>query len=192
MPVKINYKIYQGSTFNGVLRWESPTLVYKPITGITKAAPTVLDVVGHGMPAGWRFQVSNVLGMKEINSEEFYTATSVTADSVTINSLNSLGFSTYTSGGVVSYYEPVALAGVTARMQIREKLTSTDVIDELTTENGKIVIDANAKTITILIDALDTAAYTFNTAVYSLEVTTGGVVVQLSTGTLTLVKEVTR
>lgn len=192
MPVKINYKVYQGSTFKEVLRWESSTLVYKPITGIPKAAPTVIEAVGHGMPVGWRFQVSNVLGMKEINSDDYYIASDTTTDSITVNSLNSLGFSTYTSGGVVSYYEPIALAGVTARMQIREKLTSTDVIDELTTENGKLVIDASVKTITILIDALDTAAYEFNTAVYSLEVTTGGVVVQLSTGTLTLVKEVTR
>ena len=35
-PAKINYKIYQGSTFQETLRWESETKTYVPISAITK------------------------------------------------------------------------------------------------------------------------------------------------------------
>ena len=40
-PTKVNFKIYQGGTFNEVLRWESATKGYAPITNIINAAPKV-------------------------------------------------------------------------------------------------------------------------------------------------------
>ena len=59
-PVKLNFKIYQGSTFKEVLRWETSTKVYKPISSITKAAPMVISSTAHGIPVGWRTKVTNV------------------------------------------------------------------------------------------------------------------------------------
>ncbi len=192
-PVKLNFKIYQGSTFKESLRWETSTKVYKAITGITKAAPIVITAAGHGVPVGWRIKVTNVNGMKEINSSDTYhTVTSTTTDTITLNAVNSLAYTDYTSGGVVEYNEPRSLTGVTARMQIREKLASTTVIDELTTENGGIVIDTVNKTITIVISATDTAAYTFSTAVYSMELIDGTEVIPFIYGNITLDKEITR
>ncbi len=192
-PVKLNFKIYQGSTFKESLRWETSTKVYKAITGITKAAPIVITAAGHGVPVGWRIKVTNVNGMKEINSSDTYhTVTSTTTDTITLNAVNSLAYTDYTSGGVVEYNEPRSLTGVTARMQIREKLTSTTAIDELTTENGGIVIDTVNKTITIVISATDTAAYTFSTAVYSMELIDGTEVIPFIYGNITLDKEITR
>ena len=194
-PVKLNLKVYQGSTFTEVLRWESSTKVYKPITAITKAAPVVITATAHNCPAGWRARVTNVAGMKEINSlpDAYYLVTDTTTNTVTINAINAVGFNEYTSGGILEYNDPINLAGYTARMQLRVKLTDTVVIKELTTQNGGIVIDNTAKTITIVISAADTAAFTFSTAVYSLEmISSGGEVSQMLTGTLTLVKEVTR
>lgn len=193
-PLKINFKIYQGSTFKEVFRWESSTKTYVPITAITKAAPCVVSTsVPHEMPQGWRFKVSNVLGMKEINSDSVYhTAHSVTSDTVTINSLNSLAFSTYTSDGILEYNQPVDLANTTARMQLREKLESTTPILELTTENGGIIIDNVLKTISIYISAADTALLNFSSAVYSLEIVKNSEVTPFLTGSVSLVKEVTR
>lgn len=192
-PAKINLKVVQGSTVEEVLRWESPVQGYKSITGITKAAPAVITAVGHGLPVGWRVKITNVVGMKEINSEDTYHIVSdSTSDSVTINSLNTLGYTNYTSGGVLNFNVPEDLNGYTARMQIRQKLTSTDIIKELTTENGGIALDNAAKTITINISATDTAAFTFTTAVYSLEMVKSGDVQCLVTGTITLDKEITR
>lgn len=194
-PVKLNLKVYQGSTFTEVLRWESSTKVYRPITAITKTAPVVITATAHNIPAGWRARVTNVAGMKELNSlaDAYYLVTDTTTNTVTINAINAVGFNEYTSGGILEYNDPINLAGYTARMQLRGKLADTEIIKELTTQNGGIVIDNTAKTISIVISATDTAAFTFSTAVYSLEmISSGGEVSQMLTGTLTLVKEVTR
>jgi hypothetical protein len=110
-----------------------------------------------------------------------------------INDINSLGFKDYVSGGVIEYNTPVDLAGFTARMQIRATIDSTVIIQELTTSNGAIAINNTNKTITLTIPPEVTAAYTFSSAVYSLEmISNGGQVTPFCNGTITLVKEVTR
>lgn len=191
-PLKINYKVYQGSTFKEIFRWESSTKVYKPITSISQNAPCQLEVIGHDIPTGWRFSISNVVGMKEINTDTQHIATAIDADTISINALNSIGYSAYTSGGIITYNAPVDLVGMTGRMQVREKLDSPTTILELTTENGGIVIDNTNKTISINITATQTAALTFSSAVYSLELVKDQVVTPFITGSLSLVKEVTR
>jgi hypothetical protein len=191
-PTKINFKIYQGSTFQETLRWESALKVYSPITSISKTAPVVITSSSHGVPAGWRVWVTGVLGMKEINTTEPIIATAVTTDNITVNSINAINYTTYTSGGVVEYNQPVNLSGFTGRMQIRSKLEDTTVIKELTTENGGIVIDNVSKTISLNISATDTAAFSFQTAVYSLELVNGAVVTPFASGNIALIREVTR
>ena len=192
-PTKVNFKIYQGSTFKEVLRWETSSKTYKVITGITKAAPIVITAVGHGAPVGWRAKVTDVVGMKEINSADTYhTVTGSTTDTVTFNAVNSSSYTAYTSGGVLEYNTPRSLSGVTARMQIRASLADTVVIESLTTENGKLLIDDSLKTITVLLSATTTAAYEFSAAVYSLELIDGTEVIPFIYGNLTLVKEITR
>lgn len=191
-PVKKNFKIYQGATFSEILRWESATKVYKNITAIAKTAPMVINAVAHGMVVGWRCKISNVLGMKEVNSQEYIQATAVTTDTITFNAINAAGYTTYVSGGILEYNQPEPLSGYTARMQIRAKVSSTDVILELTTANGGIVIDDITKTITINITAAATEALTFKSAVYSLELVSGVIVLPLLYGNLTLDTEITR
>lgn len=191
-PTKLNLKVYQGGTFREVLRWESATKVYAPISNISKTAPMVVTATAHGVPQGWRVKITGALGMKEANTAEHVIATSVTQDTITFNSINALNYTTYTGGGVLEYNQPVDLAGFGARMQIRAKLEDAVVIKELTTENGLIVIDNTLKTITLNISATDTAAFTFQTAVYSLELVNGEVVTPFANGTMTLVREVTR
>ncbi len=191
-PVKLNLKIYQGSTFRQVLRWESSTKVYVPITNITKSAPVVITAANHAAPLGWRVKVVGAGGMKEINQLDYQIVTDKTTDTVTLNQINSLGFSTYTSGGVLEYNQPVSLSGYTARMQIREKLESTTALHSLTTENGGILLDTTLQTITLLIPDETTQTFTFKAAVYDLEMISGGEVTQLATGSVSLIKEVTR
>ena len=103
-PAKINFKMYQGSTFSELLRWESSRKIYKSITGITQAAPCIITAASHGVPNGWRVKVTNVVGMKEINSTDTYnTATFVDANSIELNGINSVGYTAYTSGGILEY-----------------------------------------------------------------------------------------
>jgi hypothetical protein len=193
-PAKISFKIYQGSTFSEVLRWESSVKTYIPITGISKSAPLVITAPNHNVPKEWRVKFTNILGMVELNSNDtYYQATSVTSDTITINDINSLGFKPYVSGGIVEYNTPIDLTGFTARMQLRSSLTSPIVLEELTSENGKINISNINKTITLSIPASTTAAYNFSSAVYSLElISSGGQVTPFCSGSFSLVKEVTR
>lgn len=194
MPSKLNFKIHQGSTFREVLRWESGKRIYKQISNVAKTAPVEIStVLAHEIPDGWRVKITNVVGMKEINSTELYhTVSTVLPGSFQLNNINAIGYSNYTEGGTVEYYEPVDLTGVTARMQIREKLDSDTVILELTTENSGIIIDQVNKTITIHITAVQTAALTFSTAVYGLELVKSGDVIPFITGSISLIREVTR
>lgn len=196
-PSKLNYKIYQGSTFEEIYRWESETKVYVPIAQISKAAPCVITTnTAHNLPQGWRFRVVGAGGMKEINSlgESFYICTDTTSTSITINHVNSLQYTAYTSGGVVEYNQPVPLTTYSARMQIRETVDSPDVIYSTTSAvGGHLFIDDTAKTIRTRIPAETTQQFDFTTAVYSLELyEPSGLVVPFLVGNLTLVPEVTR
>lgn len=193
-PVKVNFKIYQGSTFREVFRWETSNKNYVTISNISKSAPVVITTSSaHTIPVGWRAKVTNVLGMKEINnSDEYRLVTQTTSNTVTINEINALSYSTYTSGGVIEYNIPVNLTGYTARMQVRPNLESATIIASLTTENGGILIDPVLSTITLFISAADTAQYTFQTAVYSLELVSNQEVIPFCNGNISLVKEVTR
>jgi hypothetical protein len=195
-PAKINYKIYQGTTFTQTFRWETETINYVNIAGITKAAPAVITTATpHTLPVGWRFKVANVVGMKEINNtgDDFYICHGKTATTITCNTINSQAFNAYTSGGSISWNSPMPLTGYTGKMQVRETIDSTSVILELTTSNGGIIIDPVNYTISMLITSTQTAALNFSTAVYALELTApGGDVNSFVRGNLTLVREVVR
>jgi hypothetical protein len=194
-PAKINYKIYQGSTFQEVYRWETQTKVYVPIQSISKAAPCVITTSqNHVMPNLWRFKVVGAGGMKEINNtgDSYHMATATSANTITINQVNSLQYTAYTSGGVIEYNDAVDLSTYSARMQIRETVDSPTTIYEATSQAGQIVLDNTFKTITITILGNVTSQFNFTTAVYSLELYNGNNVVPFLVGNLTLVPEVTR
>jgi len=87
---------------------------------------------------------------------------------------------------------PINLTGYSARMQIRADIDDAAFIHESTTANSEIVLGGIAGTITFDIDAVTTAAFTFDTAVYDLELVNGTIVNRLLRGDVTLSKEVTR
>ena len=194
-PAKVNLKIYQGSTFSQNLKWESGTKAYAEILSIDKSAPAVIQTLNPvSMPSNWRCWVSGVKGMKEINSEEFYLCTDVSGTQVTINALDSSGFSEYQSGGILSWYVPVDLSVYTgARLQIRKTLASAEVLHEATAgDGGGIEIRPDVGEVVITIEHTATQNFDFSSAVYSLEVYNDSEVVTLCSGLVTLQKEVTR
>ena len=188
----------QGSTFSQAIAWETLPYVYKPITSITKAAPVSIGCTGHGITSGWRVAVVSVQGMTEINAKnsppkakDFNDATVVTADLITLNSVNSSEFSDYVSGGYLQFYTPVDMTGYTARMTIKTAVGGT-VILALDSTLGGVSIDVSGRLITISITAVQTAAITQSRGVYDLEmVSTDGVVTKLMAGAVTVAKEVT-
>jgi hypothetical protein len=191
--------IEKGSTFSRVLRWETTPLIYKPISGITKAGPAVVTATGHGVVDGWRVAIVSVVGMRQINAKnwplrptDFRRATYIDANSFSLNDVNSSGYDAYTSGGLVVYNTPVDMASFTARMQVRSTVDAATTLLSLT-ESAGIAINNSAKTITLTVSATATAALTFCSGVYDLEmVSQGGVVTKLLSGNVLVLPEVTR
>ena len=197
-PARINYKVYQGSSFEEVFRWESATKAYATINTISNSAPCVVTVNTGELtpPPHWRVRITGVSGMKEINlatEDSYYLSTSISSDQITINEINSANYSTYTSGGILAWNAPVPLVNLAAKMQIRENLDGPLIL-ELNTTNGGIAINTSEHTITIKITSTQTAAFTFSTAIYSLELNDllSSKVTTFLTGNLSLVREVTR
>ena len=88
---------------------------------------------------------------------------------------------------------PVDLAGYTAKMHIRSKPESKALILELSTTNGRIVLNETTGSIRLFISASDTASLSVcDKAVYDLELTTGSVTTRILQGNVIISPEVTR
>ena len=74
----------------------------KSITGATQANPCVLTVPGHGLTTGRVIQVTSVVGMTQLN-EKLYTVTVLTPDTISLDGVNSTGFTAYGSAGSITY-----------------------------------------------------------------------------------------
>ncbi len=95
---------------------------------------------------------------------------------------------TYTIDGV-----PVNLFGYSAKMQVREKYTSSAAQITLDTEGiGGITLGDLAGTITMVISATATAALVPKEYVYDLELTSSSIVTRLIEGKFIVTPEVTR
>lgn len=100
---------------------------------------------------------------------------------------------TWKSGATEASATPVDLTGCTARMQIREDEDDSTVLYELTTENSKIVLGDAAGTIEVIISDEDSAAFTWDSGVYDLEIEfVDGTVRRWSKGSVIVLPNVTR
>lgn len=169
-------EIVKGTTYKDVLRWASPECVFKPITGITQAAPTVVTCVGHGLVDGWTVTFESVGGMRDINDQKVQVEV-IDADTFRIPCMNSLGYKAYVSGGVIRYLAPVDLTDYVARMRIRyddeqgapATIEIHSVTDGPTTAFPLITLDNAASTITRLIPISLSDTFTFTSATYTLK-----------------------
>ncbi len=198
-----NLALVRGDTFLLTARWEQPVFAYAPITAITKSAPLSITSATHGIPNGWRVAIQSVLGMTNINAansplkdSDFLQATVPDPNTVTLNTVNGLGYKAYAGGGVVVYRTPVDLTGYTARMQVRDKaggvlLASSEAADS-PLNIITLSVDVANFVVGIEVAATDTAALTWSKGVFDLEMVSGsGVVTKLLSGTITVSNEVT-
>lgn len=87
----------------------------------------------------------------------------------------------------------VNLTGYSVRLQIRAYVSAPDVLLELSTANGRIVVTPLTGEIAIVISATDTGLLDFSKAVYVLEIeSAGGEVARILQGVITLSKGVAR
>lgn len=88
---------------------------------------------------------------------------------------------------------PIDLTGYTARMHIRDVITNPVFLLELTTGNGRIAITPLLGKIELILSDTITAAITWTSGVYDLEIISpAGEVTRLVQGTVTVSPEVTR
>jgi hypothetical protein len=91
---------------------------------------------------------------------------------------------------------PIDLTGCTARMQVRPEVDSPTVLIDLTTENSGIALGGAAGTVDLYIGATSTAAITWESGVFDLEIVHPGVmpdeVTRIAEGSVTVSPEVTR
>lgn len=194
LPQKVDLQIVQGDDFAWAFRWyNEDRKVYRNVTAVPQLAPIRLTIAGHGIPDGWRVTPANFGGMKELNDVGEQVCRLVDANTVELNAVNGAGFKAYTSGGTLEFFEPFDLAGYTARMQVRAKIADTTTLLDLTSPAG-IVLDNTVKTITPMLTASATAALTWTSGVYDLELVSGvGIVTKIAYGNVKVaLKEVTR
>ena len=185
-PAEVSWVIRQGRTFRYVVRPEKLPIVYKPITGIAQVAPVSITAPGHGLVTEWSAAVTNVKGMTQLNavanalkSTDFRPVTVVDPNTITFNSIDASGFSPYVSGGYLVYYTPASLSGAVARLDLRDKVGGT-LLYTMASTIGNLTVDATNHFVGVEIPAVDSAAFTFRSAVGDLEVQyTDGTVEQL-------------
>lgn len=170
----VEFKATVGKTFSTEFQWAEPEYVYKAITAMTNTAPISITSTAHGLVDGWRVAISAALGLTELNAsadppleEDWYTATVVDANTVTINNVNGALLGTYTSGGYLQYLTPVDLTGYDARIEIRSEIGGT-LLWSGNSEDGEMVVDDPTKAISLRIPPADTAL--FDAGRYEFEV----------------------
>ena len=170
-------RIEQGATLEFVLQYGRPELTYAAIQAITKSGPVVITAASHGVPDGWPVAIASALGMTQINAansppkdKDFTAATVINANSLSLNSVNSSGYSTYTSGGYVVYRTPGDLAGCTARGQLRDKVGGSLLFADLTSDpGGGLALDEAASTVTVTVTDEQAAAISTKKVALSVE-----------------------
>lgn len=201
MPAtKLNLVVEQGKTFTQDVRWEQAPFLFAPITSITNAAPVrITTSAPHAIPNGWRVAVVNAQGMKNLNAAEnppkaadFRRATVVSTTVIEFDGLVSTNWPAHTaSTGHLQFYTPTDLTGFTARMTVKDSVGGA-ILATLTTANSGITINVVGRVITITITAVASAAFTWTSGVYDLEmVSAGGVVTAIVAGKITVTPEVT-
>lgn len=85
---------------------------------------------------------------------------------------------------------PLDMNGLSAKMELRHYPAAKSVLDSLTTQNGRLVIDGSR--IRIVFPYEVTTAYKFDRAVYDLALITQDRVYRVAQGEITFDPEVTR
>lgn len=168
--------LVQGKRFQKVFRWPQDVKIYKQISAMPQKVPVRFTVTGHGVPDGWTVRVTGVRGPSQINDRDL-KATVVDANTVEFNSLNAGDMPDWVSGGYLEYFQPVDLTGYSGQVMLKESVTDAAAALEISTSNGRMIIDAANSKITFDVPAADLAAMTKFNGIWDWEMTKAGVTV---------------
>jgi hypothetical protein len=114
------WHIRRGSTFTRKYVWRTSVGTPKNIGGISAAVAAVVNAPAHGLQVGATVMVQKVVGsMASLVNDSIHTVSAVTADHVTLPTLNTTGLA-YASGGRLIELTPVDLTGWTGDSQVRD------------------------------------------------------------------------
>ena len=154
----------------------------KTITGVTKANPGVVTSAAHGLPNGTRVTITGVVGMTELNGNQYLVANTAT-NTFTLTTLTGVavdttGFTVYSSGGVATVPDkyPVAVSFTDSNRLIfggtvtnpqtfwasKAPSTGTTDFDNFTT--GTAATDAVVATLSTVHGKVDTIQWITNTS----------------------------
>jgi hypothetical protein len=186
----------QGATFEYNFNWYAGGKFMAPIEDICIGYPTRIKVTAHGLPtiSDTPVILSGIDGADILNSHDLGIEEAVYVDADHFDMpISTVKDKWVVGSGEMTYHKPTDITDYTARMQIRENWHATDIIHELTTENAGIVLTVEDAGIAITILPVDTEAFTFNVAVYDIEmISPSGQITRVIEGTVTLHKEVTK
>lgn len=162
--------LLQGATFRkGWAQYEGDDVV-KSIASISLGYPTTFTVMAHGLPTG--VIPVGIVNVTKLETSTVDPADRVIARKVDVNTftvdVDSSDFTAYVSGGYLVYTPPKDLTGYTARAQLKKKVTSEDVIWELSDSDG-ITLGGTEGTIDIEISAERTADVVFSKTFMQVE-----------------------
>ncbi|MFA5322332.1 MAG: ubiquitin-activating E1 FCCH domain-containing protein, partial [Smithella sp.] len=104
----------------------------RTIADITQANPAVVTCANHGFAAGQWVRIGGVNGMTQINNQWSFVW-AVTTNTFTLYTINSSGYSAYTSGGIIYPYHfggtPIAIEGITAANPVVVTATAHGIPD---------------------------------------------------------------
>jgi len=187
-PGVIDLKIYAGATFQQDFIWGCGEHI--DITSISIGAITTVVAPRHGLQTGQLITISGVKGTSEVNNEVF-TITVIDSVSFTLDGIDSTAYGLYLSGGNVIV--PVDLTGFTGLMHIRSKQPSDEVVLELSTSNGRMVLGTTNGSVRLDVNGTDTAALKKGKYVYDLKlISAGAVTTRFIQGKIEIDSQVTR
>ena len=196
MAANFDLSIYQGTTFSAEFRWAALPMLYLPITAVPETTPVQFTCPSHGLTNGWPVAVVSTNGLDELRAQndpprpnEYNPVTVIDPNTIELNQVNAAGMVPYVSGGFIQAYSAVPLAGATALLEIKDRIGGT-LLESLTSPVG-IVLDDTNKLITVNISAAATAAFSWLTGVYDLQLTTStGEVFLIAYGNVAITNEV--
>jgi len=169
--------IEQGVNFEHTFQWLAGGMFMAPIELVEEGYPTVITVTNHGLNSlsAHPVIISGVEGIPRLNSEgaELPLASRISANKFSVP-ISSVSKEWIPGTGEITYHIPTNLTGYTGRCVIRRNWYDTDVIHEMTTSNGGMILTVADGGIQLLIPKAVTATFGFRTAWYDVDLTTAG------------------
>lgn len=186
--------VEQGCNFDHTFQWFAGGMFMAPIELIQEGYPTVITVTGHGLNSTSSHPVilSGIEGIPRLNSEgaELPFATRITDNTFSVP-ISSVGKQWEPGTGEITYHIPTDLTGYTGRAVIRRNWFDSNIIHEMTTENGGMILVPDDGSIQLLIPKAVTAGFTFRNAWYDVDLTApGGYEQRVFKGPISLEREV--